>query len=553
MLFRRDVFIWLLAVVMVSCTAPAAPREISGARDVTQPLVTAPADRPSNQSELPAVENPTDAPVTDPAVVLDVGDDFQAVVDANDPGTRYVVAAGLHRLQQVVPQNGDVFVGEDGAVLSGARDISDNAVEWQSDGGQWYLEGQTQEGPARGQLKDGGRPRDLNPEDLFVDGQRYVHVEDLGLLEPGSYFFDYQRDRIWLAGNPAELGLIETSVAPYAFSGEQVRDVIIENLVIERYASPAQFGAIGGRAAYDWTLRRLTVRDNHGGGIRIGPGFTVEDSSVVDNGQIGIVGTGVDEETGYTAPVTVRRNEIARNGGLDYDLQWEGGGTKFARTLSGILVEDNWVHDNFGHGLWFDLHVYSALVRNNLVDGNQWIGIFYEISHGSHPELGGPDARIVSNEVRGNGHGASDVRRGAAIFVSNSEDVEVANNWLHDNYGGIALRQVPGREADTTDVTIRNNDIGHHTGCSGFFVEGGYSRREARDYVGTANVQFADNLYRDIPDQGFCWIDRQLGREDWAALDNVTAEEPSDDVAPSPSPAPPAMAGHLADGVYGAA
>lgn len=483
--------------------------------------------------------------------MLNVGDDFQAAVDAHPPGTRYVIASGLHRLQQVIPKDGDTFVGEAGAVVSGASDVSDGVVSWQRDGGQWYLGGQTQEGKPRGRLEDGGRERDLNPEDLFVDGERYIHVAGREELTAGSYFFDYPNDRIWLAQDPAELGLIETSVVPYAFSGEEIWDVTIENLVIERYASSAQDGAVGGRRAYDWILRRLTVRYNHGGGIRIGPGFTVEDSAVNDNGQIGIVGTGVDPENGYTAQIVVRRNEIARNGRLDYDLQWEGGGTKFTGTYAGILVEDNWVHDNFGHGLWFDLHVYSALVRNNLVESNEWIGIFYEISHGSHPDFGGPDTRIVENEVRGNGHAAPDLRRGAAIYVSNSEDVEVSANWLYDNYGGIVLRQVPGREADTARVVIRDNDVSYHTGCTGFLVEGGYSDRERQQYTRTADVVFTDNFYRDIPTGAFCWIDTDLVRQDWTALGH-DGPGPQATSQPSSPPTPPARAADLADGTYGA-
>lgn len=548
---RRNVLIYLLAVVTLSCTSPSNPGESPVTVEAPPPLVTPEANLSPPLTPAPAGE-PDATPTSAPEVVLNVGDDFQAVVDAHEPGTRYLIAAGLHRLQQVIPQDGDVFVGEAGAVLSGARDISDDIVEWRREGGQWYVEGQTQEGSTGGRIREGGRNRDLRPEDLFADGRRYIHVGGRKALEPGSFFFEYQRDRIWLAEDPADLGLIETSVTSYAFSGEDVSNVTIENLVIERYATPAQQGAVGGERVHDWTLRRLIVRENHGLAIRVGPGFTVEDSSVVDNGQMGIGGAGVDEETGYTAPLVIRRNEIARNGLLDYDLQWEGGGTKFVLTYAGIVVEDNWVHDNFGHGLWFDIDVYSALVRRNLVEANQWRGVFYEISRGSHPELGGRETRIVENEVRGNGHGAVDLRRGAAIGVSNSQGIEVANNLLYDNYGGIVVAQVPGRQANTARVVVRGNDLSYRTGCTGFLVEGGYSDREAEGYVTEAEVVFTDNVYRDIPDDGFCWIKAGVGREAWAQL----AEERVDgrpQVQPAISPPPPVSADQLSNQVYGPA
>lgn len=536
---RRGTWVVLVALVLLSCT---------GAEQAAPERAAVPTREEEVRTEIPADLGAPSATPAGPAVRLEVGDDFQAVVDAHEPGTLYRIGAGLHRLQQVVPGDGDVFVGETGAVMSGASDISDGAVEWGRDGAHWYVDGQSQAGPTRGRITPGGRDRDLHPEDVFVDGLRYVHVEDRRSLEPGRFFFDYDADRIWLAEDPSQLGLIETSVVPYAFSGDDVADVRIQNLVIERYASPAQMGAVGGERVHGWTLQGLTVRHNHGGGIRIGPGMTVQDSSIVDNGQIGIVGAGRDPADDRTAPVVIRRNEIARNLVLDYDPTWEGGGTKFTYTHAGILVEDNWVHDNHGHGLWFDLHAYNATVRNNLVEANRWRGIFYEISHGPHPEVGGTRARIIANEVRGNGHGAEDIRRGSAIFISNSEDVEVADNWLHDNYGGIVLRQAPGREADTARVVVRYNDLSYSTGCTGFLVEGGYTSSQAKRYVEEADVGFHDNRYAGVPARPFCWIDDvELSYADWADLGHG-----SDAPLGDPAPPPPVSTAHLADREYGA-
>lgn len=40
------------------------------------------------------------------------GDNFQSIVDKNPPGTTFIVSVGEYRLQQVVPKDGDVFIGE---------------------------------------------------------------------------------------------------------------------------------------------------------------------------------------------------------------------------------------------------------------------------------------------------------------------------------------------------------------------------------------------------------------------------------------------------------
>jgi parallel beta-helix repeat protein len=52
-------------------------------------------------------------------VFVGVGESIQAVVDAHGAGTTFVIGAGTHHRQSVVPKEGDVFVGESGAVLSG--------------------------------------------------------------------------------------------------------------------------------------------------------------------------------------------------------------------------------------------------------------------------------------------------------------------------------------------------------------------------------------------------------------------------------------------------
>jgi hypothetical protein len=460
-----------------------------------------------------------------------VGADIQQVVDAEPPGSTFLISAGTHRLQEVVPRDGDVFIGEDGAVLNGARDISHGVVDWTSEGDHWFVGDQAQEGEVRGHVVDGGRDRDRHPEDLFVDDVRYAHVADRSALGPGRFHFDYDADRIYLAEDPRELGHIETSVATAAFSGEGVTDVVLDNLVVERYASPAQRGAVGGVSTRGWTLRRMTVRDNHGGGVRTGPGMTIEGSAITGNGQIGIVGGGVDPQDGYAAPLTIRDNEIAGNLVLDYDPTWEGGGTKFVEADAGILVEGNWVHDNLGHGLWFDLGVYSADVRANLVESNELIGIFYEISHGPHPELGGAATVIHANEVRDNGHGADDIRRGSGIYISNSEAVEVRDNHLAGNRGGILVRHASGREVDTARVRVHDNDLSYEAGCTGLLIDANLSRA-ARRTIEEA-VTFAGNRYGPVPETPFCWgADHAVSADAWADLGHEPATEAPADTAP---------------------
>jgi Right handed beta helix region len=435
-------------------------------------------------------------PVT---VRLEVGDAFQERVDQHPPGTTYVVAAGVHRLQQVVPHSGDRFIGESGAILSGARVLTD----FLQDDGLWVAEGQTQEGMAHGEMEP-GRERDAHPEDLFIDGQRLRHVADRDEVGPGAWFFDYEADRIYLGDDPSGR-LVETSVTEWAIGGEGVEDVTIENLTFRQYANRAQTGAIHGQGTRGWTVGHVDASFNHGTGIRVGPGWDVSSCRATYNGQMGISGSGEYVEGD---PIRVTGCEIAHNKQLGYNWEWEGGATKFANT-SGMVFENNWVHGNIGAGPWFDIDNRDAVIRSNLVEGNTHVGILYEISYG---------AEIHWNEVRDNG-GQAGGDLGAGILISNSSDVEVFENLLSGNRHGILVVQADRGDGEfgryeVTGLSVRDNDIAVDAGAPGLRVTTGED-----DLYSSEAVRFMDNTYRlDDPDDddSFYWGEG-LDAEGWQA------------------------------------
>jgi hypothetical protein len=297
--------------------------------------------------------------------------------------------------------------------------------------------------------------------------------------------------------NPAYLGRTETSVTPFAFGGTGVRNVTLQNLIVEKYASPFQRGAVGGdvnnRFTYDWVVRNCTVRLNHAGGIQIGPGMLVEGSTVIDNGQIGLSGEGGHPATGYSARVVVRNTEIARNLALGFDWNHEGGGTKFSNTPGGMLFENNWVHHNAGPGAWWDESARHVEIRSNLVEENQEQGIFYEISW---------DARIYWNTVRRNSLNST----GAPIDISLAHEVEVFENLLVDNKTGIYLRHDHKRIAQgyLANVRVHHNDVHSTGGWTGVLVD-----NHPTDEVFRAGLRFDANTYRT--DSGSWLWNRQWG------------------------------------------
>jgi hypothetical protein len=294
--------------------------------------------------------------------------------------------------------------------------------------------------------------------------------------------------------------------------------VVIQNLVVEKYASAAQQASVGGRGAIDWDLRSVTVRYNHGAGAELGPGTIMEHCKVHHMGQIGLLGGG----DATTRPTVLRDSEVAGNRTLSFDPDWETGGAKFTRSFGqGMIVENSWFHDNSGGGLWFDIDNYNVVIRSNRFEDNQRWGVFYEVSR---------RARIYWNEASGTNNGPEGFAdKGAGILVSNSADVEIYQNLLRDNDNGIFLNEdgnVTRWAQDTYreglphihDVDVRDNDISMRRGVTGMRVENG----DPNGYWQPSNVRFTDNTYRvDAAGERFIGVDNNVYTfKEWSALGN---------------------------------
>ena len=167
------------------------------------------------------------------------GTPIQNVVDAHPPGTAYLIQGGLHRLQQVVPKDGDRFIGAPGARLNGARLL----IRPMRDGRFYVFD---QQAPHPGARRHGvcqaGFPRCNRPQALFVDDKPLRAVDQLKDVAQGSWYFDEAAQRIYMADDPAGR-TVELTHTPFAFGGT-ARNVRIENLIVEKYASANQHGAI---------------------------------------------------------------------------------------------------------------------------------------------------------------------------------------------------------------------------------------------------------------------------------------------------------------------
>ena len=220
--------------------------------------------------------------------VIHPGHDIQAAVDAHPPGTAFLLKPGLYRNQAISPKKNNTFTGE-GAVLSGARQLTNFARE----GPHWIATVEAGAAP-HGECEP-AYPRCRFPEQLFIDEQLLRHVASRSEVRAGAWFFDYDTSRIYLADDPANRR-VEISVTPTAFAptGD---GVTVKSLVVEKYANPAQQGAINAAGRVGWSIVDNEVRWNHGLGIGVGSGARVVGNRVHHNGQLGIGGGGVAAST----------------------------------------------------------------------------------------------------------------------------------------------------------------------------------------------------------------------------------------------------------------
>ena len=348
---------------------------------------------------------PLSGAATDAAsVILNPGDDIQAVVNGHPPGTVYILQPGIYRMQSIVPKSGDIFDGRGAAVLNGSRLLT----EFERAGNVWVASGQTQQGyVAKDRQCQVGFPRCSRPEDLYIDGKPMRHVDSLDKVAAGSWYFDYAAAKVYFGDDPAGR-VVEIGVTPRAFGGK-ASNVVIRNLAVEKYA--AHSSAIDATEGDAWIVENNLIRLNHSLAVDAGPNSKILRNRLVHNGQQGFGGGGKN--------FVIEGNEIAHNNYAGVSFEWEAGGGKVTETDEGAVIRGNCVYDNDGMGIWADESVRGLIIENNVVFNNSGNGIMYEISY---------DGVIRNNLVADNGKKTFRWFWGPQILIAGSSNVQVYGN-----------------------------------------------------------------------------------------------------------------------------
>ena len=216
-------------------------------------------------------------------------------------------------------------------------------------------------------------------------------------------------------------------------------------------------------------------------------GALVRDNFIHHNFRYGIVANGYGREVGDR--IAIDGNEIAFNNTARHD-EGDEGGTKLLKVW-GLDVRCNHVHHNYGNGLWTDGDNVDVVYEHNIVEHNQGIGIFHEISY---------DAIVRNNVVRHNtiAEGRS-LFYGSQLHIQNSQNVEVYGNVIDGETHGIGI--VSTDRGGGIYGTFRAANIDVH---DNFIKMRGATGTAGKRQVTASDITFRDNRYV-VPDSGRHW------------------------------------------------
>lgn len=411
----------------------------------------------------------------------------QSSIDAHAEGATFCIHRGTYRLNEPLePKSGQRFIGVGRPVISGAHILASFIKR----GAFWVAPGQTQENPTnpQGVCRPTSYTGCQYAEGVFLDGRNLWQVTSLEELAPGTFYFDYVADEIYLADDPAGR-TVEASTASHAFASWPARKVVLRGLVIEKFATPAKGAAVGGWAARNWLIEDNQVRLSHGIGVCVGSGTVVRRNKIHHQGQMGVCAGG--------GRIVIENNVVTHNNTEGFEWGWEAGGSKFIGTKR-LLVRRNRFSHNTGTGLWSDTGNSGTRYLNNRIEHNAGAGIYHESS---------ASATIRGNIIIGNGKQAGGWDR-AGILVGTSTDVEIFENSVKRNAGGIFAKQ-HGNDPLISNLFVHDNTVVMCMGSTGLEIGQGI---EAGDVYTALGNRFERNDYRVDNNQTTWWRWRQEAR-----------------------------------------
>jgi hypothetical protein len=239
----------------------------------------------------------------------------------------------------------------------------------------------------------------------------------------------------------------------------------------------------------------------------------VRDAGVMEDNEVMNCNTGMDMEAGATARgnfihhnrqygiaggpgnnILIENNELSFNNTSHMDIGNDAGGSKLVGSSSGVnglIWRGNYVHDNYGNGIWSDGNLINVTYENNRVENNGAAGINHEISW---------DAVIRNNQLKNNNTlipANQSCWHGGEIALNNSRNVTISGNTLTPAPGKNGICMVNSTRSETASFPQFLGNIsvtGNTTYTRGASHSGMTGDRAAAGISFSANTYYLDSL-----------------------------------------------------------
>jgi parallel beta-helix repeat protein len=261
----------------------------------------------------------------------------------------------------------------------------------------------------------------FNNDAVFIDGQFLQSAGSLKEVDEGTYYVDYDENKIYIGTNPADRFVEITAFRKALYRtlkmvhGKEpdTRGPVIRGLTITQY--PDTMVHIGGYGlAIDQHGRDIvgTVFENctFSNCFRIGV-FALSDSLVMRNCKV--INTNTEGVYIVASSDLLLEKNIIENNNIENWTGFYPAAVKIFNQSHRAVVRENLVinHPN-SNGVWWDVGNLDGVFVNNHVENVNHNGLFFEISDGC----------IVAGNVF--------IDCSQSIFVLNASNVEVYNNTM---------------------------------------------------------------------------------------------------------------------------
>jgi hypothetical protein len=314
---------------------------------------------------------------------------------------------------------------------------------------------------------------------VFVEGIPYTQAASSGSLAAGTWWYEASTNKVHIKFSPGHstLSLVEITTRRRIFAPHATTMALgyihIEGFIMEHCGNQfpkfsgvsMQAGALGFQSGHHWVVRNNVVRYAANAGIDCGfmnstneremmagwnwfpPGIIgnlIENNYIVDNGSVGICGTGAYQ-------MIFRNNVVMWNHTQGYPLEnSEQAGVKF-HGMRNSLIENNYIAENFAFGMWLDNQFIEGRVTGNVFVGNLDRGIALEMS--AYAFTGGQ--LVDHNIIMNNGTTGLDTQ----IDITDGSGSTFVNNLIAGGKYGVTIQLLYGGDSRRVDNNAFYNNI----------------------------------------------------------------------------------------------